>query len=188
MKKLLLVLLTFSLVAILHAATATVNGIEWTYEVSNGEAQLFDRFSPVISTSTSGVITIPSTLGGLPVTSIGFHAFRNCSNLTSVRIPSSVRSIEEDAFYGCSGLTSVMIPQGVTFIGNEAFYNCSGLTAITIPSSVTSIGISAFSGCSGLTSVTIPSSVTLLGGSVFSGVSPTTLTAAWLPSGMSASK
>ena len=116
MKKVLLVLLTFSLVAILHAATATVNGIKWTYQVSNGEAQLYnDGWSPAISSSTRGAITIPSSLDGYPVTSIGWAAFEGCSSLTSVTIPSSVTSIGPSAFSGCTGLTAVTIPNGVIF-------------------------------------------------------------------------
>ena len=71
------------------------------------------------------------------------------------------------AFKGCSGLTSMIIPSGVTSIGDEAFYGCSGLTSLTIPSSVTSIGELAFEGCRGLTSMTIPSSVTSIGWGAF---------------------
>ena len=105
------------------------------------------------------------------VTSIGNHAFYNCSGLTSITIPNGVTSIGSGAFYGCSGLTSITIPDSVTSIGSDAFYNCSGLTSVTIGNSVTSIGSSAFSGCSGLTSITIPDSVTSIGGSAFSGCS-----------------
>ena len=80
--------------------------------------------------------------------------------MTSVTIPNSVTSIGEHAFYECSGLTSVTIPNSVTSIGGGAFSYCNGLTSVTIPNSVTSIGSQAFYGCSGLTSVTIPNSVT----------------------------
>ena len=54
------------------------------------------------------------------------------------------------AFKGCSGLTSLTLPSGVTSIGHSAFSGCSGLTSLTLPSGVTSIGTSTFSGCSGL--------------------------------------
>ena len=76
-------------------------------------------------------------------------------DLTEVTIPAEVTSIGEHAFYDCSGLTSITIPDSVTSIGEYAFQDCSSLTSITIPNSVTSIGSSAFSECSGLTSIVV---------------------------------
>jgi len=105
-------------------------------------------------TGAGGAVTIPSSIGGLPVTSIGNNAFFNRSGLTSVTIPNSVTRIGEYAFYNCYLLTSVTIPNSVTSIGNNAFSRCSGLTSVTIPNSVTSIGYTAFDQCTGLTSVT----------------------------------
>ena len=64
------------------------------------------------------------------VTSIGDHAFWDCSGLTSVTIPDGVTSIGGDAFSGCTALTSVTIPGSVTNVGQDAFYNCSSLTDI----------------------------------------------------------
>ncbi len=87
---------------------------------------------------------------------IGNSAFRGCSSLTSITIPSSVTRIGDSAFRGCSGLTSITIPNSVTSIGESAFSGCSGLTSIKIPNSVTSIGEDAFYECSGLTSITLP--------------------------------
>lgn len=91
---------------------------------------------------------------------IGDYAFKNCSDLTSLTLPSSVTRIGDYAFYNCSGLTSLTLPSSVTSIGEFAFRYCSGLTSLTIPSGVTSIGMSAFEYCSSLTSLTLPSSVT----------------------------
>ena len=109
----------------------------------------------------SGDVVIPSTVTRngttYSVTSIGDYAFRNCSSLTSVTIPTGVTSIGDRAFAYCSGLTSVTIPTGVTSIEDYAFYYCSGLTSVTIPNSVTSIGDYVFSNCSGLASINVAS-------------------------------
>ena len=118
------------------------------------------------------------------VTSIGDHAFWDCSGLTSVTIPDGVTSIGDSAFSGCTALTSVTIPGSVTSIGGGAFSGCTSLTSVAIPSSVTEIGGSAFSGCTGLASVTIPDSVTSIGDSVFSGC--TALTAVTISDGVTA--
>ena len=145
----------------------------------------------------TGPVTIPErvTYDGATysVTSIGEFAFKDCTGLTSVTIPTSVTSIGEEAFRGCTGLTSVTIPNSVTEIGYSAFegtpwYNnqpdgvvyigkvayefkgemASG-TAINIKEGTVSISGYAFYGCTGLTSITIPNSVTSIGEFAFSG-------------------
>ena len=128
--------------------------------------------------SYSGDIVIPNTISydgiAYSVTSIGEHAFSDCSSLTSITIPNSVTRIGKYAFGGCSSFTSITIPNNVTLIGDSVFNGCSSLTSIEIPNSVTSIGNSVFYGCSSLTSITIPNSVTSIGNSVFNGCSSLT--------------
>ena len=101
------------------------------------------------------------------VKTINREAFSDCENLSNIYLPESVTSIGYHTFYGCSSLTSISIPEGVTSIGDEAFYNCSSLTSIVIPESVTSIGYEAFRGCSSLKSISIPESVTSIGNGTF---------------------
>ena len=193
-----------------QANTATVNGITWTYIVDNGKATLgLDSGASAaygsnpakgqaVSSSTAGAISIPSSLGGYPVTRIGKLAFYCCYRITSVIIPEGVTSIGEEAFYcgdvnpstlrsvtipnsvtsieirafsGCRALRSVTIQGNGTRIGTSAFYDCTALTSATIQGNGTSIGTSAFSGCSALTSLTIGNGVTSIGTNAFSSCS-----------------
>ncbi len=120
MKKLVMLAVVCFAAVSLFADTETVNGITWTYHISDSKAEIYNSGSAAIPTSTTGAITIPSTLGGYPVASIGEGALLGCSGLTSVTIPDSVTSIGEKAFDGCSGLMSVTIPNGVTSIREGA--------------------------------------------------------------------
>lgn len=114
-----------------------------------------------------GDIVLPENFNGAKY-SIGAKVFAN-SNVTSVKIPNSVTSIEDAAFLECSSLKAITIPESVTHIGTDAFKGCSSLTSITIPNSVTSIGDWAFLNCSNLSTITIPESVTNVGTAAFSG-------------------
>ena len=107
-------------------------------------------------------ITIPSG-----VTTIGKWAFLNCSSLASITIPASVTTIGDYAFASCSSLASITIPASVTTIGDGAFSGCYSLASITIPYGVTTIGYSAFAYCSSITSIIVPASVTSIGSSAF---------------------
>ena len=77
-------------------------------------------------------LTIPDTLAGKKVTSIGDMAFHWRSSLTSISIPNSVTSIGDYAFSWCKSLTSITIPDSVTSIGKYAFDNCPDLV-LTVP-------------------------------------------------------
>ncbi|MDD2469846.1 MAG: leucine-rich repeat domain-containing protein, partial [Bacilli bacterium] len=102
------------------------------------------------------------------VTSIGDHAFRDCSGLESIVLPAGVTHIGERAFQDCSSLKSIELPAGVTSIGDHAFRGCCGLESIVLPAGVTHIGKSAFSGCTSLKSIVLPAGVTHIGDSTFS--------------------
>lgn len=114
-----------------------------------------------------GVVAIPATVEGLPVTSIGSNAFYRCRSLTSVVIPDGITRIGHNAFWACTGLTSVMIPDTVTSIEGGAFLGCPNLGRVVIGKGVSSIGYGAFGCCASLPRLTLPVSVTSIGGSAF---------------------
>ena len=75
-------------------------------------------------------ITIPDTVNGKRVTSIGIYAFWDCPSLTSITIPDSVTSIDNGAFVGCTGLTNITIPDSVTYFGVYVFDGSTSLSNI----------------------------------------------------------
>ncbi|MHB9142328.1 MAG: leucine-rich repeat protein [Paludibacter sp.] len=77
-------------------------------------------------TNINGSIYNANNIGGF---STGSPMFEK-SSLKTVKLPSTLTSIESMAFMNCTGLTYVFIPSKVTSIGGEAFYFCSSLKSI----------------------------------------------------------
>jgi hypothetical protein len=160
MRKLMEVLrFRFAALTMVLALPAAVHG-QFTYSTNN------DAITITGYTSPGGAVTIPGTINGLPVTSIGGGAFLDNTNLTSVTIPDTVTNIGTHAFFNCSTLTNVTIPGNLTTIVDWVFAGCTNLARVTIPSSVIGIGENAFGDC-GLASVRIPNSVTSIGNWAF---------------------
>lgn len=59
-------------------------------------------------------------------------AFKNCTSLINIKIPTSVTRIGGGAFWECTNLTDVEIPKGVTSIGDIAFVGCHNVTSLYI--------------------------------------------------------
>ncbi len=55
---------------------------------------------------------------------------RDYINLTSITIPSSVKSFGDGCFQRCSSLTSITIPSSVTDLGLDSFYGCTNLESV----------------------------------------------------------
>ena len=81
----------------------------------------------------------------------GWGVFAYCESLTSVVIPTNMKTIGRLMFWGCTSLTDVTIENGVITIEEGAFTGCVSLTNIIIPDSVIIIESNAFYACSNLT-------------------------------------
>ena len=165
------------------------------YKVINGDVEVIDDNEGYVSNADLyvGDIVIPESVSfsgkKYTVSYISMTAFWNSTKMTSITIPSTIKSIPPEAFRGCTGLTSVVISEGVEEIGgsafsgtalnsvtipssvkiidSEAFSACSNLEEIILSNGVTSIYFGAFSNCRKLTSITIPESVTSIGDDAF---------------------
>ena len=109
-------------------------------------------------------IILPET-----IKSIGDYAFYECPGLTNLSIPNEVVSIGESAFCYCTGLNSIVLPESVISLGTFAFAYCTNLTNLPITNNITTINSWAFKGCTALSSIVLPDSVTTIGNSAFEG-------------------
>ncbi|MBQ5310491.1 MAG: leucine-rich repeat protein [Oscillospiraceae bacterium] len=105
------------------------------------------------------------------VTNIGAYAFTDCTALTDVSIPDTVKTIGKYAFEGCPGLEYVEIPDSVSVIDDFAFEYCMGLTGVDIPDNVSRIGKSAFEYCTGLQYAELPAGLITIDDRAFYGCS-----------------
>lgn len=157
------------------------------------------------NSTPDGVIDIPDTVTkdniDYIVTAIGdsaFESFPTPTNVSSVFIPATVRSIGDSAFSYCNALTTVTfaegsqlksiglaafygteqayprfkeikIPDSVDTIGSGAFFYCQDLERITLPSALQTLSSVTFYGCAALSEVTFPASLKTIESSVFDG-------------------
>ena len=96
---------------------------------------------------------ISSWYQGKKVTVIGESGFSWCTNLTSITLPDTIKTISRYAFSGCSKLTSCNLPDGLETIEENVFRSCDLTGKVVIPSSVTSLGDSCFHENKNLTSI-----------------------------------
>ncbi len=71
-------------------------------------------------------VTLPDGLE-----TISSRAFRRTPNLKELKIPSTVKTIEENAFQS-AGIEKIVIPESVTSIGFAGLAYCDNLTTVTI--------------------------------------------------------
>ena len=122
------------------------------------ETQEQDIILRKCSKEAKGVVTIPEG-----VTTISLYAFSGCKNVTSVKLPLSLKIIYGGAFSGCTSLSSIKIPANVERISRSAFKECKSLASINIPD-MASVANGAFSGCDGIKEIILPKRIVALRG------------------------
>ena len=161
---------------------------------------------------TATSVTLPSKIDGYTVREVGYDIFFSRRNVTKVVIPSTVTTIHSSAFRDCTKLAAISVPSSVYSIGKNAFDNTAwynkqangivyagnvaigykgtspsnisfksgtkgvagsafeynkSITSVSFPSSIIDIGTDAFYGCSNLYSVSGIDNVKYVGSGAF---------------------
>lgn len=107
-------------------------------------------------------LEIPSTIRWMEndwtVTGIGEGCFSE-SQLTNIKLPSTIKTIGNYAFYGCTALEHINLPEGIISIGGCAFCMDIALKDLPLPSSLVKLGIGALYRCIGLKEISIPQGI-----------------------------
>ncbi len=156
---------------------------------------LSENTAEVVNCDHTGDVTLPDAATLTVKTTDGEELELDCSivavaengfvgsGITSVTIPSSIKSIGKNAFSECGGLQTVNLSGGTKIISDGAFDNCAALSDIQFTGGVEEIDgfdrctaltsiefkegtktISGFNECSGLQSVSFPKSVRTITG------------------------
>ena len=136
----------------LPSTIETVTGIAFancpaltTITVAPGCADYKDIDGVLYNYDASVIVRYPAAKGSIyevfdGVEQIGEHAFSYCTELSSVKLPTSITNIYGYAFYGCSTLPSIELPEGLLYIFDGALQNCASLETVRYPDSLREIG------------------------------------------------
>lgn len=164
----------------------------WTEEnkptdfVFSGEGQY--SISAYVGTQTE--MMIPAYIGGIPVTSIGYRAFYDVTNITKASVPKTVESIGSGAFSSEANITEITIPFigpqmdgsytfGFIFAGGGGVEIKQYPNYYRIPSSLTKVTVTkqtwiqsyAFANCANFEEIVLPTTITTVGKEAFYGCS-----------------
>ena len=126
MKKIISIILITLFVFALAGCTSNQNS---TTQQKEEELKPFccEKFIMIINNDTyeltnvgrcrDNQVIIPSTYKDLPVVAISGGAFEGCQNITSITIPTSIKTIGNNAFHGCVSLAEI------NYLGTVAEWN-----------------------------------------------------------------
>ena len=138
LRRLSLAALCLTSAAMLHAASITVDGINYT--TASGNKATVAKYTIVKATADTifytGDIVIPETITyegtQYTVVATAANAFVDCKDLTSVTLPATCVTIGRNCFKGCTSLKHSPIPATVTSVGSGVFNGCTSLEEVVI--------------------------------------------------------
>ena len=116
---------------------------------------------------------------GLPVTKVGYSAFADDKNITSVKLGDYVEIIEDQAFSMCSALSSVTFGNGVKFLGDYSFRYCSALKSIELGKNIEIIKYGTFYNCKNLVNIKAYGKIRIIEDDAFMKTGYSTVSSNW---------
>lgn len=154
------------------------------YLIENEEAGIIGYSAPDGQTVTD--IVVPETLGGYPVTAIGYKVFADNNDFVSISLPASLKNVEAYFVYNCPNLKTVTVAADnqyfcvengilyntdktrLLFMGQGALSDAADDYVLSIPETVQEIAEGAFYNCTNLKQILLPPSLTTVGKKAFS--------------------
>lgn len=93
------------------------------------------------------------------ITRLENECFKDCINLTSIRLHDKITYIGDSCFQNCPKLKEIIIPDSVNYLGHSCFKDCINLTNVKLGNGFDTLHGYTFVNCKLLTKVIIPNSV-----------------------------
>ena len=157
-----LCLLVSVLPAQIHAAGSSGScgeNVTWAFDAAtgtltlsgSGETSPYSRGEPLPWAELKPQIT--RVVVGEGITFIGYDFFKDCTALTEVELPGTLRELGSGAFHNCTALTGTLIlPESLAYMGGNVFRN-TGLNAVIICADMEYLGGYIFAECPALQEV-----------------------------------
>ena len=133
----------------------TIDGITYYYNSISGGLEIIGM---IVGEGISAV-SIPSTIGAVPVVSIKggyfeglFQSDVEAKQITSLTIPQTVTNVAGDVFSGCTNIEYLNLDMPTV---QDGFRNLTGLKTLEIGEHTQTIASDAFSGCSNIETLTL---------------------------------
>ena len=116
-------------------------------------------------------------INGQNISIVGDNAFRNCTALTTVKLPNATEiGVGGSAFNNCISLVTISLPNAIK-IGSYCFTNCLSLATVNLPSVTWFVYRAIFENCTALSSIRLGNVAPDIGYEMFYNIkSPQTIT------------
>ncbi|MBQ0119815.1 MAG: leucine-rich repeat protein [Bacteroidales bacterium] len=98
-----------------------------------------------------------------PITYLEEGLLYYCTDLKSVTLSPTIKTLPANTVYGCHSLTQLIIPEGIEALATSSINYCNSLTTVQFPNTLTTIGDNVMYNCFALEHINLPSSLRTIG-------------------------